>query len=85
MPKVALTKEQKLQAEADKLCEQILKALNSRRGMTMQTHKAFAQQLGIAYNTWLKWNDRRLSCAKLEDVLMACQRAGFRVSIDLAN
>lgn len=81
MPRVALTDAQRRKNAAKDVYKTILDALNAKRGLVRKTHQDFAEEIGISYHTWWRWNNGELCRAEFGKVLDAAMRCGVSLSV----
>lgn len=83
MPKVALTKEQKMQREIERLANIALDALNSDQGRRRMTNKEYTDVIGVGERTLSSWNKGKLKGVAFDSIFAALIRAGYSPKIVL--
>lgn len=89
MARVALTKQQKIDAQIADICKALLTNLNAAQGARRMDDTEFAPMIGIHPRTWHNWHGSRktpaaIGRASLEDVLKALYQAGYTVRIEVS-
>lgn len=90
MPRVTLTRQQKIDAQIDDICKGLLISLNTAQGVRRMDDKDFAPVIGVHPKTWSNWHGTRkrkaaIDRASLGDVLKALYLLGYTVKIEVNN
>ena len=89
MPRVTLTKQQKIDAQIADHCKSLLTSLNCAQGARRLDDESFAEQIGVCPRTWSSWHGTKrkppsIGRASLEAVLNALYAAGYTVRIEVS-
>ena len=90
MPRVPLTKQQKIEAQVADICKDLLVNLNTAQGVRRMDDKDFAPAIGIHPKTWSAWHGTKsrkaaIDRASLRDVLTALYMMGYKVKIEVSQ
>ena len=88
MPRVTLTKQQKIDAQIADHCKQLLTSLNAAQGARRLDDVDFGPLIGVHPRTWHNWHGTKskpaaIGRASLEDVLKALYLTGHTVKIEV--
>ena len=88
MPRVSLTKAQKIDTQIADHCKLLLTSLNTAQGIRRLDDKDFAPAIGLHPKTWSNWHGTKskpaaIGRASLEDVLKAIYLSGHTVKIEV--
>lgn len=82
MPKVrGLTRQQREEAEVQRVSDNLLRVLGAQRGIEDKTHHQVAEDIGVSYTQYWRWRTNGIGPARVDKAVIAAYRAGYRIEL----